>query len=155
MHRDIDRFTDSHPTFRVGRSLLHPSRSRFAGIVLDIYYDHFLSRHWEKFSSVDLMSFTQQVYKEIEAHPQWQAGRLADIFPSMMATNWLAGYGSIEGIEHTLVRMSQRSPRIGAIAGSVDDLKAHYADFEQLFLSFMPELVSFTEGWKQAHPLQL
>ncbi|MDC0087925.1 ACP phosphodiesterase [Akkermansiaceae bacterium] len=152
MHRAVDRFTDSHDTFRDARSLLDPSRSRFAGIIIDIFYDHYLCLHWDKFSSIKIADFTQQVYQALEENPSWQAGRLAEIFPSMKSTNWLMNYGSLDGIEHTLLRMSQRSPRIGKIAYSIIDLKDNYDDFESLFLKFMPELITFSTEWKKENP---
>lgn len=152
MHRAIDRFTDSHSTFRDGRNLLAPSRSRFAGIIIDIFYDHYLCIHWKQFSKIPLAEFTQQVYQTLEENPHWHAGRLADIFPSMKATDSLMNYGNIEGIELTLQRMSQRSPRVSGIAEGIIDLRKNYSAFEALFLNFMPDLIYFAEEWKKENP---
>lgn len=149
MHRAVDRFTDSHPTFQEGRKLLHPSRSRLAGIITDIFHDHFLCLHWNSFSTIPLKKFTQEVYTALEQNPTWQAGRLADILPAMKKTNWLVNYGSIEGIHTTLQRIAQRSSRIQGISEGIIDLEKNYDEFNALFLKFMPQLISFTDNWKQ------
>jgi len=51
LHRAIDKFTDAHPSFLESKQLLAPERRRYAGIVLDIIYDHFLSIHWKTYQT--------------------------------------------------------------------------------------------------------
>lgn len=149
MHRAIDRFTDDHPIFKKGRALLDSEHSRYAGIVIDIFYDHLLCVHWQKFSTVPLEGFIQQVYHALEQHPEWHAGRLAEVFPSMQSENWLMRYSTLDGIEYTLKRVSQRSPRVIPVASSITALRENYHEFEALFLEFMPELIEFTTQWKK------
>lgn len=149
MHRAVDKFTDSHPTFKKSRSLLAPERSRFAGIIIDILYDHFLAKHWAKYAETPLDIFTQEVYQALERHPEWHAGRLAEILPSLKNDDWLMNYRSIEGIAYTLQRVSMRSPGISPIAGGIHDLKKHYSELETIFHEFMPELIYFSDQWKQ------
>ena len=151
MHRAVDRFTDSHPVFKQCRSLLAPERRRFAGIIIDILFDHYLCKHWADYSDTPLDAFCQQVYAAFEKHPEWRAGRLAGAFPLMKRENWLMAYTTVDGIELTLQRVSRRSPRVGAIAGGIHDFKKHYADFEQAFHVYMPELVHFVRQWKIDH----
>ncbi|MGJ8677966.1 MAG: ACP phosphodiesterase [Akkermansiaceae bacterium] len=149
MHRAVDRFTDDHPTFKRGRSLLHRDRIRFAGIIIDIFYDHLLCVHWDKFSSIPLKDFTRQVYEALERNPDWHAGRLAKLFPRIKTENWLMIYQTLDGLDYTLKRVSMRSERISEVAHSMEDLKNNYAAFEELFHEFMPELVKFVSDWKR------
>lgn len=149
MHRAVDRFTDSHPLFREARGLLAPGRRRFAGIIVDIFFDHFLCVHWRDYCALPLEEFIASVYKALEDHPGWRAGRLADAFPRMRDEDWLARYATLEGIDDTLRRVSRRSPRVGAIAGGAEDLRDNYAAYESLFRSFMPELLQFVDAWKK------
>jgi len=44
-HRAVDTFTDAHRSCARARRVAPPHR-RFAGIVVDMYYDHYLARHW-------------------------------------------------------------------------------------------------------------
>ncbi len=149
MHRAVDRFTDSHEVFKSARALMAPERRRFAGVVVDIFYDHFLCVHWHDHADVPLEEFIASVYRALDEHPEWHAGRLADVFPMMRDEDWLTRYTTIEGIENTLFRVSQRSPRVGKIAGGIDDLRENYEAFESLFHHFMPDLLKFVREWKR------
>lgn len=151
MHRAVDRFTDSHETFRKARLLLAPDRRRFAGIIVDIIFDHYLCLHWKQYSDLPLEQFIEDVYHALEQHPEWHAGRLAEAFPMMRSENWLLTYSSIDGIALTLKRVSTRSSRIGQIAGGAEDLKSNYESFESYFHTFMPDLVDFVTDWKKKH----
>jgi acyl carrier protein phosphodiesterase len=151
MHRAVDRYTDSHSAFKRSRAQLNPERRRFAGIIVDLIYDHFLSVHWEKFSTIRLEDFCQQAYRELEAHPEWQAGRLSEVLPVMKRENWLMRYSSIDGMRLTMSEVSQRSPRISKMAHGIDDLLENYDALEEHFMDFMPDLLSFVASWKEQH----
>jgi acyl carrier protein phosphodiesterase len=151
MHRAVDRFTDSHELFKQARTLLAHDRRRFAGIIVDICFDHFLCTHWSDYCDLPLQEFIASVYSALDEHPEWRAGRLADAFPMMRNEDWLARYATLEGIENTLFRVSRRSERVGKIAGGIHDLRENYAEFEKLFHAFMPDLLEFVIDWKKSN----
>ena len=49
-HRFIDRYTDSHPEVIAARARFGTLR-RYAGIALDVYFDHCLARGWARCAS--------------------------------------------------------------------------------------------------------
>ncbi len=49
-HRQIDAFTDSHAIVRRSILLLGPGFRRFGGILVDMFYDHFLASDWSRYS---------------------------------------------------------------------------------------------------------
>ena len=149
MHRAVDRFTDSHKVFKEARNLLAPGRRRFAGIIIDIIFDHYLCRHWQDYSNQPLEQFIEEVYRALDTHPEWWAGRLSRVYPMMKHENWLMTYSSLEGISLTLKRVSTRSPRVTKIAGGADDLRENYNSFESHFHAFMPDLLDFADTWKR------
>ena len=151
MHRAVDRYTDSHPVFKECRLLLAPQRRRFAGIIVDIFFDYYLCKYWDDYSETPLEEFCQQVYEAFEKHPEWHAGRLSEAFPRMKSENWLMTYATVEGIGLTLQRVSRRTSRVGGIADGIKDLKNHYSEFEEKFHLFMPELVAFVTDWKKSN----
>lgn len=136
MHRHLDRFTDEHEAFLKARSLLARERRRFAGIVVDIFFDHFLTQHWEKFSEQPLPEFIEEMYTTLERHPEWLSPELARVMPRIREENWLHSYGTIEGLALTLERISHRSPRTAPIRESTDDLVANYQSFDRAFHEF-------------------
>lgn len=143
-HRAIDSFTDEHPTFSAARALLDPQRQRFAGIIVDIAYDHFLALHWSTFHEGTVEDFAQECYSALARHPEWQAGRLKYALPYMREENWLVGYKTLEGIERTFKRVSTRGKYTAPIYHAMEDLHAHYHELEALFHRFYPELQAYT-----------
>lgn len=138
MHRHLDRFTDQNEHFLTARDLLVPERRRFAGIVVDIFFDHFLTIHWDQFAETPLTEFVAEMYATLERHPDWLSPEFATILPRMHEENWLSSYGTTEGIALTLERVSRRSPRIAPIKECSKELDQHYEAFESAFHLFFP-----------------
>jgi len=145
LHRAIDKYTDQHPSFLAARPLLDPSRSRYAGVVIDIIFDHFLSIHWHNFYDQPLDEFIAEIYQTLHDHPEWQLGTLKTIFPRMQSQNWLGCYGTIEGMTDTFHRVSTRSRFTQPIKDTHLDLKQHYKAFEKHFLAIYPDLILFCQ----------
>lgn len=149
LHRAIDRYTDAHASVRASCSLISPARRRFAAILVDVFYDHFLARHWTRYADLPLEDFTQQVYAtllpDIASYPE----RLQRILPRMAADDWLASYAEIESVDaalHGIARRFQRFPRATVLADGVQELLHNYTALEQQFLDFFPELVVFVDN---------
>ena len=62
LHRKIDAFTDSHPQLRTAQQLFNPSYRRYAGIMTDVLFDHFLTLHWQQFHHQPLEQFSEHVF---------------------------------------------------------------------------------------------
>ncbi|WP_159875605.1 ACP phosphodiesterase [Aquitalea denitrificans] len=141
LHRRIDSHTDSHPLVAHSKQRIAAERRRYAGILVDIFYDHFLARHWTEFASMPLADFTARSYAELEAHRQWLPPRLLDILPRMQTEDWLLSYAEVDGIAAVLRSFSRhRIQRDNPVAAGIDDLLQHYSTLEQDFLDFYPQL---------------
>src|SRR4051794_20998713 len=68
-HRHIDAFTDRHPIVRESIGRLSGTYRRFGGILMDVFYDHFLATEWARYSKVPLDAFAADVYKSFETLP--------------------------------------------------------------------------------------
>lgn len=146
LHRKVDAYTDSHPTFKEAKQLISVSRRRFAGILVDIFYDHFLARNWQNYSSITLDNFSQKVYAILSQHQVILPDRLQRALPHMIQQDWLNKYQYISGIELTLNRMACRVNRQGEIlASGIEELTAHYQELDRSFQSFFPELVRYVK----------
>lgn len=140
MHRHIDRFTDDHAIFHKTKLLLAPGRRRFAGIIVDIFFDHFLNNHWERYHPGTVAGFIAEIYQLFERRPEWLGSQFGPLVPLLRAENWLASYGSEEGLAITLGRVADRSPRLAPIRDGVLDLVENREAFEKHFLEFYPEV---------------
>jgi acyl carrier protein phosphodiesterase len=70
LHRSIDIYTDSHPLVGAALSRFSLTRRRYAGIVLDVFFDHCLARDWAQYADRPLELFTRDVYRVLAAEPQ-------------------------------------------------------------------------------------
>ncbi len=143
LHHAIDRYTDSHPIVRQSKARVAAERRRFAGILVDIFYDHYLARHWAQFHPLPLEAFTARCYHELHQQHQWLPPRLQTILPIMERENWLLCYRDIDGIAEVLQAFSQhRLSRPNPIGEGIRDLRERHAEFEQDFLAFFPQLAA-------------
>jgi acyl carrier protein phosphodiesterase len=143
LHRKVDCFTDAHPMTLQSKKLMSPKRRRFAGIILDIAYDHFLSRHWARYSNQELNHFIFNAYETLEQNRYTLPDRLQNILPRMIRENWLGTYLELSGVELTLNRISNRLKRKNALPGSVKEITRNYQALERNFLIFFPDVIRF------------
>ncbi len=146
LHRAIDRFTDSHPVFLKAKKLLAPPRRRFAGIIIDLYFDHFLSLSWAQYSGTPLPEFIQEIHHLLSRRAAWLSTELNDLIAKMKQENWLGTYGTIPGLTLTFQRMSERRDFLKPLIGAEEDLLSHYDSFRQAFDEFYPELLAYARG---------
>ena len=66
LHREIDTFTDSHPTVRQSSKRLHKNYSHYSRVIVDIYYDHFLAKNWSDYSDTPLEDYVEDFYDLLE-----------------------------------------------------------------------------------------
>lgn len=143
LHRAIDTFTDAHPMFAASKARVSPVRRRYAGILIDLFYDHFLARHWRDYHDDALEDFAMDIYGVLldrTAGLPEPAGRMVTF---MARQNWLVSYRDVEEIGAALERMGRRLTRGNALLGSAGELEADYAGFEADFRAFMPEVTAF------------
>jgi len=150
LHRQIDVFADAHPAFQRSRARVSPLRRRFGGVMVDMFYDHFLARHWAHFHRAPLEDFTAGMYALMGAHALLLPPRLATVLPRMRETDWLASYRSPEAIAIALDRMALRLRRANPLAGAGEELGAAYALFEADFFDFIGDAERFAAAHRAA-----
>jgi acyl carrier protein phosphodiesterase len=68
LHRAIDAYTDQHPAVTALKSDFPAGLRRYAGILIDLAFDHFLTLHWGRYSELALADFNYQVYRILALH---------------------------------------------------------------------------------------
>lgn len=149
LHRQVDSFTDSHDIVRQSKNIVAPPRRRFAGIMVDLFYDHFLAKQWATYSSIPLYDFSQQVYRVLLESQDILPNALRRILPHMIEQNWLTSYQEISHIARALNGISCRLKRQNSLLNSAEELEWNYSLFEQDFHVFFPELIKFVEVCKK------
>jgi acyl carrier protein phosphodiesterase len=146
LHRSIDVFTDRHPLVDVSLSRFSSTRRRYAGIVLDVFFDHCLARNWTLYADRPLELFTSDVYRVLTAEPQLPE-RLAKIAPHMVANDWLGSYREFEVLEQVLRGISRRLTRPEELAGAMQELRVLYEPLSEDFRLFYPQLQVFAQNY--------
>lgn len=144
LHRDIDVFTDSHPLVRQAMARFPAARRRYAGIVLDIFFDHCLARDWASYSAEPLAQFTQRTYQVLTCEPNLPE-RLAWVAPRMAAQDWLGSYVDFEVVARVLRGVASRLSRPEKLDGAMEELRELYQPLSEDFRAFYPVLQAFAE----------
>ncbi len=147
LHRAIDAYTDAHPAVATSVRRLRPSQGKFAAVVVDIFYDHFLAKDWGLYHKVPLGEFTDSFYAHIQEYYAILPQRVQEMLPYMIEENWLLHYQEISGIRSVLEGMAQRTRFDSNMRQAYRDLEIHYEDFQKDFDLFFPDLQNFTKEW--------
>jgi len=139
MHRNIDHFTDSHEMVRNGRKRLFDKYRHYSGVIIDMYYDHFLANLWSSYSDQKLSEFTHYIYDIIEAHWEHLPTQSQHMYPYMKSGNWLLRYATTQGIGQSLSGMSRRLNNNSKLEQATEQLDEFYHDFGNEFKTFIAE----------------
>ena len=140
LHRRIDSYAETHPAFCRSRARVSGDRRRYAGIMVDLFYDHFLARHWTQYHGESLADFSDEVYRLLARRAGQLPARLLALAPYMASEDWLGSYAQVAGIAVALDRMAEhRLRQPNPLAGAADELVADYAGFEADFFVFLPD----------------
>ncbi|MFY8064866.1 MAG: ACP phosphodiesterase [Flavobacterium sp.] len=140
LHRSIDSFTDMHPIFRQSKHRLHEKYGHYSGVIMDIFYDHFLAKNWNTYSDEKLDDYADNFYQLLKDNYEILTEKVKNMIPYMFARNWLVSYASIDGLQMIMFHMDHRTKNRVDMHESIVELKQYYTEFEQEFTQFFEEL---------------
>ena len=146
LHRQIDSYTDAHEIVRKSKRRLDDSYGLYRGVIIDIFYDHFLAKNWKDYSDLPLATYTQNFYDNLTRQYEILPQKIQYMSKYLIKDNWLLSYAKLEGIEKVLEGMNRRTMDRVHMDLAINDLKDHYVDFEKDFLKFFDELMLFTDN---------
>lgn len=144
LHRRIDSFTDSHPLFLSSKRRLHRNYHKYSGVIVDMFYDHFLATDWPFWSSCGLTEFTGRSYAVLMQNFAILPPHTRRILPYMVEDDWLASYADLDFLQMSLQGLATRTPYRSGMEMAVGDLRAHYELFHSEFRDFFPDLVAYS-----------
>lgn len=145
LHRQIDTFTDAHPTVRKSTKRLHENYGHYSGIIVDIFYDHYLAKNWKTYSDTPLDVFVDNFYDLLEDNYEILPIGVQRMMPYMISDNWIFNYSKMDGIARVLNGMNRRTKNKSKMNFAILDLETHYDKFEKEFTSFFEELTTFSK----------
>lgn len=156
LHREVDRFTDSHAVVRQTRQLCAPANRLFARIALDVYYDHFLTKHWSRHSTRSLDAVVERFYTAISRRSALLPERARQVSAAMVKKDWLRSYTSDDRVSHAVSTIALRlSRKREHLLAAMAELRQQREDVEAGFAQFYPQLREFVAQRRWQHSNRL
>lgn len=149
LHRQVDAFAHDNPLYRRSKCRLDDSYGYFRGVLIDIFYDHFLARNWHRYHPLPLEDFAARIYRLLEEHFEMLPPGLQQVAPRMIEHNWLVSYREAETIDRVLGRISARLRRANPIGRGIAELHRHYAGLETDCDLFLVQAQEFARAWEE------
>jgi acyl carrier protein phosphodiesterase len=145
LHRAIDGYTDAHADVASARALFEPPFRRYAGIMLDMWFDHLLARQWSRFGEDDLEAFSGRVRDVLAINAELVPERMRRFVAYLEANDLPAAYRDTAAIGNALRGMSRRLTRANPLGDALPVLVALHAPLQQCFEAFFPALRNFAD----------
>ena len=152
-HRAIDAITDTHPIPSRTRARLRTNHGRFAGLLVDVFYDHALASNWARWHAAPLRRFVDEAYASLLAHRRLMPDSMGAIVERMAGQDWLGSYATAGGMAARLQQMADRfHHRFGrtfdpeqATRDLIDHRPAIAEDFEKFYIELIDRLDAAAE----------
>lgn len=145
LHRKIDSYTDRHPMVLQGVRRLYDYHHKYAPVVVDVFYDYFLSKNWDRYAGQPLRAFVNSIYKTLAKYQSEFPERLQKRLRLMIADDWLLNYSTLEGMSHTFHRMKKRVSKPEHLQNVMKSLLRDEAQLDAEFNQFFPEVIIYVK----------
>lgn len=149
LHRIIDAFTDSHPVVASSKKRLWPKYRHYSGVIIDIYYDHYLAKNWSDYHDDLLPDYADACYQVLQSRTYTLPEPVYFLLPHIVRGNWLVNYAKLEGIHRALSGMARRTTFVSKMEESVKDLEEFYEEFKAEFQLFFPDLIAEAKKFRE------
>jgi acyl carrier protein phosphodiesterase len=150
LHRAIDSFAESQPSFRRSRSRISAERRRYAGVLVDVIYDHLLARDWAALHHRPLDEYCAGVYGLIRARLNDLPAHSHPALAMMANEDWLTSYARIDGIADVLARMSRRARQPNPLANGEREFLADVDGYTGDFYAWLDDTKAYAQNWQQS-----
>jgi acyl carrier protein phosphodiesterase len=143
LHRLIDEFTDSHKVVERSKIRLRSEFSKYAPVIVDVFYDHYLAVKWDQYHHEELTVYASNFYELLNRNNHRLPLRTQQMIEYMIPQNWLLNYKTVAGINKTLTGMSKRTKFESRMDEAAIYLDRYYAEFENEFNEYFEELRAY------------
>lgn len=143
LHRAIDFFTDKHSSTHTCIELLRPGYGKYAGVVVDVLFDHVLANEWHKYSQSNLKTFTRVFYFQMVRNYSLLPDKVRKFLPFMIQSNRLYSYRYKEGVQKAIEIMSSVTSLPDKSIYAIETLSQNYEQFSIQFNTLFPEIIDF------------
>lgn len=151
LHRAIDSYTDQHSEIAALKAQFEPPFRRYAGILIDIWFDHLLARDFSRWSAVPLQTFSDDVIGLLHMHESELPDSLNRFARYLHARRLPAAYAEREMISEVLAGVGSRLQRANPLARGLLEISRLELELAQAFARFFPQLTHFAASWREVH----
>lgn len=145
LHRHIDEYTDQHSASLALRKILRKRHGKYAPVVVDLVWDHFLSINWKQYSGSTLSSFNQGIYEILLRRRKDLPEKLSNDIEEMIDDDFLMAYATHDRMKKSLEWMDNRVKFESAFYETPLDINENYKEIDSLFRQFFPDLIAYSE----------
>jgi len=149
MHQFVDQFTDTHVLVKTSKDRLKKHFRLFSGVLIDVFYDHFLAKDFELIANISLEEFCEYIYETLEKNTSELPPKLRQFVPVMIRENILFSYRRLAGIQTALTRINLRVTKKFSVGLAMAILNDMYDILENDFRQYFPYLINVTERYRK------
>ena len=149
MHQFVDQFTDTHALVKTSKDRVKKHFRLLSGVLVDVFYDHFLAKDFEHIANVSLEEFCEFIYETLGKNISELPPRLQRFVPVMIRENILSSYRKLSGVQTALSRINLRMTKKFSVYLAMAILNDRYEFFENDFRQYFPCLIDVTECFRK------
>jgi acyl carrier protein phosphodiesterase len=142
LHRHIDSWTDHHPAVLEARDCFDRGFRRYAGIALDVWFDHLLANDFARRAGEELAVVEDRVRASLARAPTDLPMPFRVHVARVLAGPGLGAIAEREVVDATLMRIGARLSRPNPLPHALPLLEALAPPLERAFARLWPGLVA-------------
>ena len=140
LHRQIDSFMDEHPLSHASAELFRARYTRFSRVIIDVVYDHYLAKNWDKYSDQSLHDFVNEVHKLFITNYFILPPQVRQFLPFLIRSRRMENYKNLSGIEKTLKIMASHTILPDHSAWAVEQIVKNDRQLQEQFTGFFEDI---------------
>ena len=138
LHRFMDDFADTDEVNREGREALFEPFGKYAGVVQDMYHDHFLALHWDDYVDDSIHDYLNEFYLTADGYLSIFPNHQLRFLEGIRQGDWLINYAEFDGMNKSFKGLARRIKRKSAVGEAGVYLEKHHEELAEHFHRFFP-----------------
>jgi len=147
LHRAIDQYTDSNDIVHHSKERLYGKYHKYAGVIVDMFYDHFLAKNWNDYSTISLEQTAYNTYGLLLKHQSILNPKIIRMLTFMIYYKWFVSYADINKLSLHFQGMAKRTTFVSGMENVTEDLYNDYSLYEEEFKHFFPQVIDFANKY--------
>lgn len=141
LHRIIDNYTDEHPLVKKAKKMVASIQGKYAAVTVDIYFDYFLSKNWNKYSDEPIENFESRCYSILNSQIDTMPTRVRPKTERMIQGQFLKSCTNYYNLGRTFHIVANRAKFDNFFHLATLQLIENEEQLNELFNEFFPDLV--------------